>query len=147
MVLANQQTVIDYLMNQQPVRNTTPVISTANKDDIQLAESHRSNDPPADPHHPSEVTLAELEVLKKSKKKGTKDAHFAVMPLKKYTTPEERLNCTVYGEGRKSKGLGIHILTKIKEAYELLYSNESWGEAVKAMNSHMRKYCSSKDLE
>ena len=76
----------------------------------------------------------------------TKDAHFAVMLLKKYTTPQERLNCTVCGEGRKSKGLGAHI-TKIKKSYELVYSSESWGEAVKAMNSHMRKYCSSKDLE
>ena len=87
MVLANQQTIIDYLMNQQPVRNTTPVISTANKDDILLAESHRSIDPSADLHHPSEVTLAELEVLKKSKKKGTKDAHFAVMLLKSTQRP------------------------------------------------------------
>ena len=48
------------------------------------------------------------------------------MLLKKYTTPQERLNCTVYGEGRKSKGLGAHIIIKIKKSYELVYSSKSW---------------------
>lgn len=143
-VLANQRTIIDHLMNQQPARNATPVISTADKDDD---DSLHFKDPQADPQQNLEFTIAELEVLKNSKKKGTKDAHFAVILLKRYTTPQERLNCTVYGEGRKSKGLSAHILAKIKKAYELVYSNESWGEAVKAMNSHMRKYCSSKDPE
>ena len=143
-VLANQRTIIDHLMNQQPARNVTPVISTADKNDD---DSLHFKDPQADPQQNLEFSIAELEVLKNSKKKGTKDAHFAVILQKKYTTPQERLNCTVYGEGRKSKGLSAHTLAKIKTAYELVYSNESWGEAVKAMNSHMRKYCSSKDPE
>ena len=64
MVLANQRTIIDYLINQQPTRNMTPVISTAHEDDDPLAESHRSKDPPADPQQPLELTVAELEVLK-----------------------------------------------------------------------------------
>ena len=61
--------------------------------------------------------------------------------------PQVRLNCTVYGDGQKSKGLSAHILAKIKKAYELVYSNKSWGDTVKAMNRHMRNYCSSKDPE
>ena len=77
----------------------TPVISTADKDGD---ESQHSKDPHADPHHPLEFTIAELKVFKNLKKKGTKDAHFAVILLKKYTTLQKRLNCTVYGQGRKS---------------------------------------------
>ena len=116
MVLTNQRTIIDNLMNQQPASSVMPVISTADKDDNPLAELHHSKDPSADPHQPSsELTIAELEGLKNSKKKGTKDSHFAVILLKKYTTLQECLNCTVYREGRKSKGLGAHILAKIKK--------------------------------
>ena len=92
-----------------------------------------------------ELTTVELEALNNSKKKRTTNAHFAVILLKTYTTYEERMNCTVYGEGRKSKGLKIETLAKIKKGYEAIYSNESWSDAVNAMNSHLRKYCSSKD--
>ena len=67
------------------------------------------------------------------------------MLLKRYTTDEERINCTVHGEGRKSKGLNKETLAKIKKGYETIYSDESWSDAISAMNSHLRKYCSSKD--
>ena len=76
--MANQRTIIDHLMNQQPARNVTPVISTADKDDD---DSPHFKDPQADPQQNLEFTMAELEVLKNSKKKGTKDAHFAVILL------------------------------------------------------------------
>ena len=69
MVLANQRTIIDYLINQQPARNITPVISTADESDNPLAESHQSKHPPANPQQPLELTVPEIEVLKNSKKK------------------------------------------------------------------------------
>ena len=90
-----------------------------------------------------ELTIAELEKLKETKKKGTTDAYFAVILLK-HTTSEERTNCTVYGEGPKSRGLKKDTLFKIKRGYELMYSQDSWKDAIDAMNNHLRKYCSNK---
>ena len=92
-----------------------------------------------------EMTTAELEALNITKKKGTTNAYFAVMLLKRYTTDQERINCTVHGEGRKSKGINKEILAKIKKGYETIYSDESWSDAINAMNNHLRKYCSNKD--
>ena len=60
----------------------TPVISKVDKDDDPPAELHHSKDPLAQTQQPLELTVAELEVLKESKKKRTKDAHFAVILLK-----------------------------------------------------------------
>ena len=96
-------------------------------------------------HNIKELTTAELEALNITKKKGTTNAYFAVMLLKRYTMDEERINCTVHGEGHKSKGLNKETLAKIKKGYETIYSDESWSDAISAMNSYLRKYCSSKD--
>ena len=65
-----------------------------------------------------ELTTAELEALNITKKKGTTNAYFAVMLLKRYTMDEERINCTVHG-GHKSKGLNKETLAKIKKATRL----------------------------
>ena len=68
-VLANQRTIVGHLMNQQPARNVTPIISTADKDNN---DSLHFKDPQADPQQNLEFIIAELEVLKNSKKKGTR---------------------------------------------------------------------------
>lgn len=129
-VLANQRLIIDCLQNNGFMNNT----------------SHSSTPTPRPTNHNTkELTTEELQTLKNTKKKGTTDAYFAVMLLKKYTTDEERMNCTVHGEGRKSKGLNKEALAKIKKGYETIFSNESWSDAINAMNSHLRKYCSNKD--
>ncbi len=70
--------------------------------------------------------------------------HFAVMLLKVYTTPDDNVNCTVHGEGPKSKGLSSQKLTKIRKGYELMYLQELLKDVVSATSSHMRKYCSKK---
>ena len=128
-ILANQSLIIDCLKNNGFISSNASSTMT----------------PASQKMCTKELTTVELEALNNSKKKGTTNAHFAVILLKTYTTPEERMNCTVYGEGRKSKGLKIETLAKIKKDYEAIYSNESWSDAVNAMNSHLRKYCSSKD--
>jgi hypothetical protein len=64
--------------------------------------------------HGKELTIAELDALRNfEKKRGTTVSYFAVFLLKECTTPEERMNCTVYGEGPKSKGLHTDTLMKI----------------------------------
>jgi hypothetical protein len=64
--------------------------------------------------HGKELTIAELDALRNfEKKRGTTVSYFAVFLLKEYTTPEERMNCSVYGEGPKSKGLHTDTLMKI----------------------------------
>jgi hypothetical protein len=95
--------------------------------------------------HGRELTMAELDALNLKKKSGTTDAYFAVLLLKEYTTPEECMNCTVYGVGSKSKGLHTNTLMNIKKGYERFYSNKSWGDAIKAMNNHTINYCSAID--
>ena len=126
-VLTNQHLIIDCLKNNGFMSSNAPSTTIPTI------------------HNTKELTTAELEALNNSKKKGTTNAHFAVILLKKYTTQEERMNCTVHGEGRKSKGLKIETLARIKKGYETIYSSESWSDAVSAMNSHLRKYCSTKD--
>ena len=129
-VLENQRLIIDCLQNNGFIHNTS---------------TSRTPTPTPTSHNIKELTTAELEALNITKKKGTTNAYFAVMLLKRYTTDEERINCTVHGEGRKSKGLNKETLAKIKKGYETIYSDESWSDAISAMNSHLRKYCSSKD--
>ena len=87
-VLENQRLIIDRLQNNGFIHNTST-----------------SRTPTPTSHNIKELTTAKLEALNITKKKGTTNAYFAVMLLKRYTTDEERINCTVHGEGRKSKGL------------------------------------------
>ena len=122
-VLENQRLIIDCLQNNGFIHNTS---------------TSRMPTPMPTSHNIKELTTAELEAW-------TTNGYFAVMLLKRYTTDEEHINCTVHGEGRKSKGLNKETLAKIKKDYETIYSNESWSDAISAMNSHLRKYCSSKD--
>ena len=146
MVLANQRFIMDCLQHNansflnRPPTSRTPVSVAAEQN-----RNPHFNPPAADDTTSKELTMEELEALKNFKKKqGTTDAHFAVILLKEYTTPEERMNCTVNGAGPKSKELRTDVLMKIKKGYERFYSNDSWGDAIKAMNTHMRKYCSSR---
>ncbi len=146
-VLLNQQIIIDCLKTNellfnQTLRSETPVLTADSVTRTDL--SHSTKEPQHSIVDGSELTMEELEKMKQAKKRGTTDAHFAVMLLKVYTTPDDRVNCTVHGEGPKSKGLSSQILTKIRKGYELMYSQESWKDAVSVMNSHMRKYCSKK---
>jgi hypothetical protein len=146
-VLLNQQIIIDCLKTNellfnQTLRSETPVPTADSV--IRTDLSHSTKEPQHSIVDGSELTMEELEKMKQAKKRGTTDAHFAVMLLKVYTTPDDRVNCTVHREGPKSKGLSSQILTKIRKGYELMYSQESWKDAVSAMNSHMRKYCSKK---
>ena len=146
MVLANQRFIMDCLQHNansflnRPPTSRTPVSVAAEQN-----RNPHFNPLAADDTTSKELTMEELEALKNFKKKqGTTDVHFAVILLKEYTTPEERMNCTVNGAGPKSKGLRTDVLMKIKKGYERFYSNDSWGDAIKAMNTNMRKYCSSR---
>ena len=129
MVLENERLIIDCLQNNDFIHNTST-----------------SRTPMPTSHNIKELTTAELEALNITKKKGTTNVYFAVMLLKKYTTDEESINCTVHG-GYKSKALNKETLAKVKKGYEAIYSGESWSDAINAMNNHLRKYCSIKDLK
>ena len=100
-VLENQRLIIDCLQNNGFIHNTST-----------------SRTPTPTRHNIKELTTAELKALNITKKKGTTNGYFAVMLLKRYTTDEERINCTVHG-GRKSKGLNKETLVKIKKATRL----------------------------
>ena len=78
--------------------------------------------------HNRTFSLEELQVLNKTKRKKTTDGYFAVILLKNLTNFGDRVNCTVYGEGKKSKGLDPHILTKIKGYYTTLYKDDTWND-------------------
>ena len=125
-ILENQRLIIDCLQDNGFIHNTY---------------TSRTHMPTPTPTRCNikEMTTAELEALNITKKKGTTNAYFAVMLLKKYITDQERINCTVHGEGRKSKGINKEILAKIKKGYKTIYSDESWSDAINAMNNHLRK--------
>ena len=149
LILSNQQLIIQGLRNfgfalQLPSEANETTASKGSMTSECEKQSSTSGKPPSTiaTHH--ELTIEELRKINNVKRKNTTDGYFAVMLLKRLTTTSERANCTVYGEGKNSKGLNPSILSKIKSYYTSLYSEETWNDAVTAMNSHLRKYCAKK---
>ena len=146
-MLLNQQIIIDCLKTNgslfnQTFRSERPVPTADSVNQIGL--SHSNKELQHSIVDGSELTMEMLDKMKQAKEIDTTDVHFAVMLLNVYTTPDYRVYCTVHGEGPKCKGLSSQILTKIRKGYEHMYLQESWKDAVSAMNSHVRKYCSKK---
>ncbi|CAB3986453.1 Hypothetical predicted protein [Paramuricea clavata] len=115
-VLANQRLIIDCLqnngfLNRPSTRSSVPEAAEQNRINFTNPPDESQHYGAENAHvHGRELTMAELDALNLKKKRGTTDAYFAVLLLKEYTTPEERINCTVYGAGPKSKGLNTNTL-------------------------------------
>ena len=110
-VLANQKRIMECLERNGLL--STSSVATSSSEDLPIPAAVPSSSSVGLSDCTSlvgdELSLEQLQEMQKGKKAKTTSGYFGVMLLKTLTSADQRKDCTVYGEGKKSKGLDSAI--------------------------------------